>query len=138
MSERTIYVTRFDMDRLMDLIEGLSEKPGKKKASIEMLERELSRGKVVEPKDIPPDVITMNSTVHVTDLDSGEKMLCSLVFPSRANIDENRISILAPLGVALIGYRVGDVIEWEMPSGKKRLNVDEIIYQPEAAGDYHL
>jgi regulator of nucleoside diphosphate kinase len=60
------------------------------------------------------------------------------VFPSRANIADNKLSIMAPLGMALLGYRKGDIVKWTVPSGVKKLRVDDIIYQPEAAGDYHL
>ena len=65
-------------------------------------------------------------------------MTYTLVFPTAANISENKLSILAPLGMALIGYRKGDTIKWPVPSGIKKLKVTEIIYQPEAAGDYSL
>jgi regulator of nucleoside diphosphate kinase len=76
--------------------------------------------------------------VSVTDTTSGEKMTYTLVFPSAANITDHKLSILAPLGMALLGYRMGDIIEWSVPSGIKKLRVDEIVYQPEASGDYHL
>jgi regulator of nucleoside diphosphate kinase len=65
-------------------------------------------------------------------------MIYSLVFPQEADASEGRISILAPVGTAMIGYRVGDVIEWEVPSGLRRLKVEDVLYQPEASGDYHL
>ncbi|HOD65029.1 MAG TPA: GreA/GreB family elongation factor, partial [Smithellaceae bacterium] len=84
------------------------------------------------------DVITMNSKVIITDTESGEKTTYTLVFPSAANISENKLSIMAPLGMALLGYRTGDIIEWPVPSGVRKLKVDKIIYQPEASGDYHL
>jgi regulator of nucleoside diphosphate kinase len=80
----------------------------------------------------------MNSKISVTDIESGEKMIYTLVFPFGANIAENKLSILAPLGMALLGYRKGDTIEWSVPSGIKKLKVEEIIYQSEAAGDFHL
>jgi regulator of nucleoside diphosphate kinase len=65
-------------------------------------------------------------------------MVYTLVFPSKANIADNKLSIMAPLGMALLGYRKGDIVKWTVPSGVKKLRVDDIIYQPEAAGDYHL
>jgi len=80
----------------------------------------------------------MNSKVRLKDLDSGEEVIYSLVFPNDANVAENKISVLAPVGTALIGYRVGDPIEWKVPRGLKRLKIEEILYQPERAGDYHL
>ena len=71
-------------------------------------------------------------------LESGEETAYTLVFPADARVEENRISILSAIGTALIGYRVGDVIEWQVPSGKKRLKVEGILYQPEASGRYDL
>lgn len=138
MAERMIHITKFDMDRLNELIDGLRLSPKANQANLDLLEKELYRGVLVDPQDIPHDVITMNSKVSITDTDSGEKMTYTLVFPSAANIAENKLSVLAPLGMALLGYRVGDIIEWPVPSGIRKLKVDEIIYQPEAAGDYHL
>jgi regulator of nucleoside diphosphate kinase len=138
MAERIIHITKFDMDTLVDLIEGLRLSPKANQANLDLLERELYRGVLVDPQNIPQDVITMNSKVSVTDTTSGEKMTYTLVFPSAANITDNKLSILAPLGMALLGYRVGDIIEWAVPSGVRKLRVDEIVYQPEASGDYHL
>ncbi|GAB6270251.1 MAG TPA: nucleoside diphosphate kinase regulator [Syntrophaceae bacterium] len=138
MAERMIHITKFDMDRLNELIDGLRLSPKANQANLDLLENELYRGVLVDPQDIPHDVITMNSKVSITDTDSGEKMTYTLVFPSAANIAENKLSVLAPLGMALLGYRKGDAIEWPVPSGVRKLKVDEIIYQPEAAGDYHL
>ncbi len=138
MKKRTIYINAFDRKRLMRLIEDSTNFNNPDKNYLKELEKELNRGKIVEPKDIPKDVITMNSMVRLKDLDSGEEMMYTLVFPGIADISKNKISILAPIGTALIGYRVGDIIEWEVPAGLRRLKVEEVLYQPEAAGDYHL
>jgi regulator of nucleoside diphosphate kinase len=126
------------MDRLTELIDGLRLSPKANQANLDLLEKELYRAVLVDPPNIPRDVITMNSKVIITDTESGEKTTYTLVFPSAANISENKLSIMAPLGMALLGYRTGDIIEWPVPSGVRKLKVDEIIYQPEAAGDYHL
>ncbi len=80
----------------------------------------------------------MNSRVRLRDLFTGEERLCALVFPSDSNIERHKISVLAPIGMAMLGYRVGDTIQWEVPEGVKRLRIDETLYQPEAAGHYHL
>jgi regulator of nucleoside diphosphate kinase len=138
MTERAIYITQFDLERLMNLIEDIRKQDDKRKFDLTKLEKELERGNVVEPENVPKDVITMNSRIIYTDLDSNETMTISLVFPSDANFDKKRISILSPIGTALLGYRVGDVVEWDVPSGKKHWRIDEVVYQPEAAGDYHL
>ena len=138
MIERKIHITRYDMDRLTELIDGLRLSPKANQAHLDLLEKELYRGVLVDPRQIPHDVITMNSKVIITDTESGEKTTYTLVFPSAANISENKLSIMAPLGMALLGYRTGDIIEWPVPSGVRKLKVDKIIYQPEASGDYHL
>jgi len=138
MAERIIHITKFDMDRLVKLIEGLRLSPKANQANLDLLEKELYRAVLVDPQNIPRDVITMNSKVSITDTDSVEKMTYTLMFPSAANIEENKLSVLAPLGTALLGYRKGDVIKWPVPSGIRKLKVAEIVYQPEAAGDYHL
>ena len=138
MAGRTIHITKFDMDRLLELIEGVRSTPKHNKVNLDLWEKELYSGILVDPVNVPKDVITMNSTVSVTDTESGEKMTYTLVFPSAANISDNKLPILAPLGMALIGYRKGDTIEWPVPSGTRKLKVTEIIYQPEAAGDYSL
>ena len=138
MEKRIICINAFDRKRLIKLIEDSSNYNNPDKIHLKELEKELNRGKIVEPKDIPKDVITMNSMIHFKDLDSGEEMTYTLVFPDMADISNNKISILAPIGTALIGYRIGDIIEWEVPAGLRKLKVEEILYQPEAAGDYHL
>ena len=138
MAEREIYITKFDMDRLVELIEGLRLSPKANQDHLDLLEKELYRAVLVEPQDIPRDVVTMNSRVSITDTESGEQMVYTLVFPSKANIADNKLSIMAPLGMALLGYRKGNIVKWTVPSGVKKLRVDDIIYQPEAAGDYHL
>jgi len=138
MADRTIYITKFDMDRLLELIDGVRVNARHNKANIDLLEKELCNGTVVDSEDVPADVITMNSRVSVTDIESGEQMTYTLVFPSEANIAENKLSILVPLGMALIGYRKGDIIEWPVPSGVRKIKVNDVIYQPEAAGNYNL
>ena len=79
----------------------------------------------------------MNSKVVLRDVDTSAEMTYSLVFPKNADVDAGAISILAPVGTAILGYREGDVIEWPVPSGMRRIRIEEILYQPEAAGDFH-
>lgn len=97
------------------------------------LQGELERAQVLASEEIPPDVITMNSRAELLDLETGEHMEFALVMPSQANIDDGKISVLAPLGTAMLGYRVGDEFEWHVPFGMRRLKVLQIHFQPEAA-----
>lgn len=137
-AERRIIITRFDADRLIEAIREAQRGDYRGSKYIEGLRRELERAEVVESRDVPGDVITMNSKVRLKDLDTDEEMILTLVFPADANISENRVSVLAPIGTAALGYRLGDVFQWDVPGGISRLKVEEIIYQPEASGDYHL
>ncbi|MCI0418647.1 MAG: nucleoside diphosphate kinase regulator [Acidobacteria bacterium] len=135
--EREIYVTEFDKMRLTELVQVAAEFGQQDKEYLSVLEGELDRSKVLPSKDVPKDVVTMNSRVRVRDLDSEKETTYSLVFPRDADINQNKISILAPLGIALFGSS-RDVIEWKVPAGLRRIRVEEILYQPEAAGDYDL
>ena len=138
MKGKCINITEFDMKRLQEMLWDAAESSFRGKHHLKQLQAELDRGKLVAPHDVPPDVITMTSCVCLVDLDTGEEMTCTLVFPEDADIDQNRISVLAPIGTAMLGYSVGDTIEWPVPEGLRRIQVKEILYQPEAAGDYHL
>ncbi len=136
--ERAIYITDYDMERLRRMLEGTRKWSQRDREYLERLEEELDRAIVVSSKDVPGDVVTMNSRVSVRDLGSGQEMTLRLVFPVDADFQQGRISILAPIGTALIGYRAGDVVEWKVPSGARKLQITAVLYQPEAAGDYHL
>ncbi len=137
MVSRTIYITDNDMKRLRELVMVVRQFK-KEEKYLQELENELNRAKVVKSHDIPADVITMNSEVHLRDMNTKEEITYTLVFPDQADAGQGRVSILAPIGTALLGYRVGDVIEWKVPAGIVKLKVEKILYQPEAAGDYHL
>ena len=137
--EASIYITELDRQRLEKLIEVAGGRNGVENHEyLRKLEHELDLAETVSPEEVPGDVITMRSKVRLKDLDTGEEMVYTLVFPSEANFDEGKISVLAPIGTAMLGYRVGSRIEWQVPSGLRRLKVEEILYQPEAAGDYNL
>lgn len=134
MNPRVIYITQQDMKRLRPLIEGVKNS----RDDLRGLQAELEHARVVTPADVPADVITMNSKARLLDLDTGEEMIFTLAFPGNASIENDRISVVAPIGTAMLGHRVGDEFEWEVPAGAVRLRVEEVLYQPEAAGDYHL
>lgn len=136
MEKRKIYITEFDMERLKKRLLESDTVPERDKENLAELEQELMRAEIVAPRDIPGDVITMNSSVRLKDLDAKKELTYTLVFPSDADAGQNKISVLAPIGTAMIGYRVGDIITWEVPAGERRLKVEKILYQPEAAGDY--
>lgn len=139
MTERKIYMTELDKVRLEKLLSAAEESGiDPERQDLEALADELERAEIVSSKNVPPDVVTMNSKVVLRDTDSREAMTVTLVFPGDADIESGAISVLAPVGTAIIGYSRGDVVEWAVPSGIRRIMIEEILYQPEAAGDYHL
>ncbi|MDD5454999.1 MAG: nucleoside diphosphate kinase regulator [Candidatus Ratteibacteria bacterium] len=138
MKEREIFITKLDKERLEELISVADEFGKESHQNLADLKMELSRAKLISSQKIPPDVVTMNSKVALSDIDTSKKMTYTLVFPKESDIDEGKISVLAPLGTAMLGYRVGDIIEWQVPSGKRRIKIEKILYQPEASGDFHL
>lgn len=134
MTVRRIYITEADMKRLRPVLERMKNSRDDLKA----FQQELERAQVVAPNQVPADVVTMNSKARVKDLATGEEITYTLVFPEQADIDQDKISVLAPIGTAMLGQRVGDEFEWQVPAGPVRLRVEEVLYQPEAAGDFHL
>lgn len=138
MAKKTIYITNFDKKRLNELTKVAREFGKEDEVYLKELEEELNRAHVVESRDVPKNVITMNSKVRIKDMKSKEDTIYWLVFPEDADPQQNKISVLAPIGTALLGYKAGDIIEWKVPMGLNRFKVEEILYQPEAAGDYHL
>lgn len=135
----TIYTTEIDRERLGHLIERIRRQGSRENFSyINKLEEKLEFAESVAPEQIPPDVVTMRSKVCFQDLDSGERCVYSIVFPSETDSDEGKISILAPLATALLGYKCGDTVEFQAPSRLRRLKIEEILYQPESAGDLSL
>jgi regulator of nucleoside diphosphate kinase len=135
---RKIYITDFDLQRLRNVLLEAENTGYRGSEYLTNLKEELDSAQIVRPTEVPPDVITMNSKVRVADLDRGEEMVFTLVYPQDADIQQDKLSILAPIGTALLGYRVGDQVEYEVPAGVTRLEVRELLYQPESSGDYDL
>jgi regulator of nucleoside diphosphate kinase len=133
MSTHMIVITERDMTRLQQLIDS-ARLQWRDQSLLDRLEGELTRAKIVSGKRVPANIVTMNSRVRVTDLDTGKESTYQVVFPRDANTSKNMISVLAPIGTALLGFKVGSKIEWETPGGLRRLRIDAIEYQPEAAG----
>ncbi len=132
---REIYVTRPDLRRLKELVHVARAFRQEEERYLSVLEEELGRAHVVEPEDVPADVITMNSKALLRDCDTGREAVYTLVFPAQADPARRRVSVLAPIGTAMLGYRAGDTFEWDAPRGRRRLKVKSVLYQPEAAGN---
>lgn len=130
-----IVLTSLDFDRLEALLDSLPANAFPGKAT---LETELRRAEIVAPDKIPPNVVTMNSTVRFTIAESGEDFRLTLVYPKDVKGEADRISVLAPVGSALLGLSVGDELEWPRPGGgRSTVRVIDVLYQPERSGELH-
>lgn len=130
MKAKTIYITQYDMEKLRVLIEVYGGN------TADILEEKLDRARIVHSKDIPRDVVTMNSVVQIKYIDTGEENTFSLVLPGE-KAKTNTVSVLAPTGIALLGYREKDIVEWQVPAGKRRMQIMKVVYQPEHRGHYN-
>ncbi|HNQ87537.1 MAG TPA: nucleoside diphosphate kinase regulator [Verrucomicrobiota bacterium] len=131
---RAVYITSDNHRRLEEFLRATGPNQERDRQALRDLQNELDHAQIVSPEAVPPDVVTMHSHVRVLDLDTGEEMLFRLVFPDEANIEVGRLSVLAPLGTALLGYRSGETISWEVPAGVRRLKILDVLFQPEANG----
>lgn len=130
-----IIVSSLDLERLQAVLDALPATTFPGKAD---LQDELDRAEIVDPKDMPPSVVTMNSTVCFAIEPSGEKFCLTLVYPKDVSAGGDHISVLAPVGSALLGLAIGDRIEWPRPGGGlMQVKIVDIVYQPERAGDLH-
>lgn len=132
----SIVVTRRDYDKLQVLVTAGLDSPMRPRQLILDLRKELEQAVIVDPKDVPQDVVTMRSVVRLVDLDTKKEEEYRLVYPQEADIREGKISVLAPVGTAIIGAREGETIEWNVPNGIRRLKIKKVTFQPEASGDF--
>jgi regulator of nucleoside diphosphate kinase len=133
VADRGIFVAEDDRARLESLLRRATAHELSGAKYLAALAGELRRAQVVPRSQLPPDAVTMNSTVRLRDLETGEEETYTLVYPEEADIEADRLSILAPVGTALLGYRAGDVVEWPVPAGVRRFRVEKVLFQPRSA-----
>lgn len=134
-SRPNLIISSLDAERLERLLASLPKDafPGKAE-----LEEELARAGIVDPREVPPTVVSMNSTVRFRVESTSQEFTLTLVYPRDMDGSSSKISILAPVGSALLGLSQGDEIEWPKPGGGTlRVRIEEIVYQPERSGEYH-
>lgn len=135
----TIRVTDFDYTRILNVIHHhFGKTVSRFPSNIRDLLEELKRAEKVDSYSIPPDYVTMNSVFRIKDMNDPREYEFRLVFPNEADMEKRKISIFAPIGTAVLGYKEGDVVKWTVPDGEKQFRIDKVVYQPEASGDYHL
>ena len=133
--EKVLTVTQLDYTRLTRLIQDMRNNKAIDPKYLGYLGLELQKAAIVNPAKITPEFITMNSVMDVEFLQSGRKMELRLVYPGEADFPKGLISVLSPLGCALLGYKAGDIIQFEAPAGTQKVRVEKVVYQPEANGE---
>ncbi len=137
-SMNKLILNKLDYLRIQKCIDEAKQLKSISVSESENLMKELNSAEIVEPEKIPSNVVTMNSIVKISFLNNNQQIQFQIVYPKQANVKEKKISIFSPIATALIGYQVGDEVEWIVPAGLTKIRIDEIIYQPEASGDYNL
>ncbi len=134
MTNSTIVLTNDDEIKLKTLI-AISRRNGhtRDEAALCQLAEEVGRALIVPSKDIPPNVVTMNSAVEARDMDTGESLRLTVSWPEDSDFTAGRVNVLAPLGMALLGANEGDEVEWPVPDGIRRIRLQSVVYQPESA-----
>ena len=133
---RKIFITESDKDKLLKIINKAQHEDFNDNVNLKDLEAEITRANVTSIDELPNNVITMNSTAIL--LIEGDEEEYTLVYPSEADISKNKISVLSPIGTAILGYSEGDIVKWEVPKGTVDINIKKVLFQPEASGNYDL
>ncbi|GAB1451946.1 nucleoside diphosphate kinase regulator [Draconibacterium sp.] len=136
--QNTIQITDLDYNRLNGMINNMRKSNQKVYNDLLFLESELERAERTNPSSITSEFVTMNSVIEVSDCDTNKTMELRLVYPKEANFKLGKISVLSPLGTALLGYKVGSEISYAVPKGVKKMKISKIVYQPEANGEFAL
>ncbi len=134
----TITLNSLDLTRIQTCLKEAMQVNAISKMEAATLIKEIQSASVVDPESIPSNVVTMNSIVQISFLNTKKTVEFQIVYPNQANVKENKISIFSPIATALIGYKVGDEIDWVVPAGITKIKIDAIVYQPEAAGHYNV
>lgn len=135
---RQIVLNRLDHQRIRKSLQEAKKTKSLTSVEAEMLENELASALIMEPWEIPHDIVTMNSIVRIRFASDDRTLEFQIVYPDRANIRDNKISIFSPVATALIGYRENDEVEWIVPGGMTKIRIEKILYQPESTGDFAL
>jgi regulator of nucleoside diphosphate kinase len=135
---KKVTLTKNDYTRIYKAITDAKNSKTINSNEAEKLLSELSKAEIVPSEKIDKDVVTMNSEVKLFFENTQKEQSFKIVYPQDANLKENKISIFSPIATALIGYKIGDEIEWIVPGGMTKIKIEDLIYQPEAAGDFDL
>lgn len=132
MLKETITITSADAVKLRELLREALATDYRNSPYLAQLRGELERARIVQPQQVDANTVTMHSTVELRDLESGEVASWTLVFPEEADLEAGKLSVLAPIGTAMLGYRAGDTFTWDTPAGVRSMRVEKVLYQPES------
>jgi regulator of nucleoside diphosphate kinase len=138
MRHENTLITDIDHRRLQSCLRQAASNTELDTRGLSSLHNRLRSADVVESTDMPANVVTMNSLVVLRNLDSGDRLTCRLTYPYEAGQSPRNVSVSRPLGTAILGARVGQVIRWPGGTRDRRMRIQQVLYQPEAAGDFHL
>ena len=126
-----------DVIRLRDMVSYYlrREDDEDRRENLRFLEAELERGNVISTSGVPAEMVIMNAQVQLHDLDSHERMAYRLVYPEDGGLEDGRLSVLSPLGMAVLGRRAGETIEWAVPDGVRRIKIETVHHQPKPNKD---
>lgn len=133
-----IILSKLDFSRIKACIHDARQFKSIDAKDAEALMNELNSAKVIDSEKMPGNIVTMNSIVKISFLNAKKQTEFQIVYPGKADLKNKKISIFSPIATALLGYKAGDEIEWIVPAGPTKIRIDEIIYQPEAAGHYDV
>ena len=138
MTRQRLYFNVYDINRIRGFLELATERGLERYRYLVGLKQEIGSSVILPPEEIPPVVVTMNSRVRIRDADTGKTVVITLVFPQEADYEQMKVSLLAPLGAALLGHHSGEQVSYDAPGGRTRILIEELLFQPEAAGEYSL
>ncbi|MBN1975626.1 MAG: GreA/GreB family elongation factor [Sedimentisphaerales bacterium] len=138
MKNNTIHITNYDKKRLLEILQKALLQPKEDTELLKQLQRRLNNASVISQKGTPPYLVTMNCHVGVTDLDENKDMDFWLAYPDEASSENDKLSVISDIGIAVLGLKVGDEVEYADESKIKRLRIARIYYQPEENQHYKL
>lgn len=138
MTPSNIIISTVDYARLEPLVHDAIVRGGTPQYLTRALRAKLGHAQIVDPEQVPDDIVTMNSLVCLRDLDTDETESYSLVYPSFANIEEGQLSVLTPIGAGVLGHRKGADVDLEMPFGRSQIRIEDVQFQPERIGQYDV
>ena len=134
----TVTVTKADARRLAEMAQRLRSSGRSRMDHLAELELRLATASLVEPVAVPPDVVTLNSRVRLRNVETRRRLEVALADPVNIPLFSDYLSVAGPAGMALLGRRVGEVVTWMLGAKRTAYRVERVLYQPEAAGDFHL